>query len=142
MTEAIRTITRQSRYPGGGPGNLQGDGTDADDEQRGGSRGGGAGPRVGAFCGGTGVGARRLPDERRAGVPAHGSAKVSCATARAVAVAVGYEAKLMASQSFPGSRTAVHGFRCVTNQVGHESEETFSVRCSGGRGTVGFEWGV
>ena len=83
-------------------------------------------------------GACRTPTERVSGLTA--SAKVSCATARAVAA--GYDAKLMAAQSFPGSRMAVHGFRCVTNQVGQESEETFSVRCSGGPGTVRFEWGV
>lgn len=98
----------------------------------------GSGPFAGAPA--SAHGACRTSAERVSRLTA--SAKVSCATARAVAVAVGYEAKLMASQSFPGSRTAVHGFRCVTNQVGHESEETFSVRCSGGRGTVGFEWGV
>ena len=83
-------------------------------------------------------GACRTPTERVSGLAA--SAKVSCATARAVAA--GYDAKLTAAQSFPGSRMAVHGFRCVTNQVGHGSEETFSVRCSGGPGTVRFEWGV
>ena len=83
-------------------------------------------------------GACRTPVERVSGLKA--GVKVSCATARAVAA--GYDAKLMASQSFPGPRTAVQGFRCVTNQVGHESEETFSVRCSGGRGTVRFKWGV
>lgn len=83
-------------------------------------------------------GACRAPAARVSRLTA--SAKVSCATARAVGA--GYDAAVMAGGTFPGSRIAVHGFGCVTNQRGHESEESFVVRCSGAAGTVRFQWGV
>ena len=68
------------------------------------------------------------------------SARASCATARTVAAA--YDAKVMAGGSFPGGPMAVNGFRCVASPAGSAEEETFSVRCTGGRGTVRFQWGV
>lgn len=83
-------------------------------------------------------GACRSGSERVYGLTA--SAKVSCATARAVAAA--YDARIMAGGSFPGGRTDVNGFRCAANLAGPEWEEAFAVRCTGGRGVVRFEWGV
>lgn len=83
-------------------------------------------------------GACRSATERVVQVTA--STKVSCATARAVAAA--YDAKVMAGGSFPGGRMAVNGFGCVTSPAGAAAEETFSVRCTGRRGTVRFQWGV
>ena len=83
-------------------------------------------------------GACRTTTERVSRLTA--STKVRCATARAVAAA--YDVKIMAGGSFPGGRMAVNGFRCVTSPAGPAAEETFSVRCTGGRGTLRFHWGV
>ncbi len=69
------------------------------------------------------------------------SRKVSCGAARKVAAA--YDAKVMAGGSFPGQgRVAARGFSCATISVGHDWEESFSVRCASGRGVVRFVWGV
>lgn len=83
-------------------------------------------------------GACRSSTERVARLTA--STRVSCATARTVAAA--YDANVMAGGSFPGGRMAVNGFRCVTRPAGPAAEETSSVRCTGGRGTLHFQWGV
>lgn len=86
-------------------------------------------------------GACRPPSDiqRVSGLKASG--KVSCATARRVASA--YDAHVMGTESFPGGQpVSVLGYTCRTSQVGHSSEETFSVRCSSGRGVVRFAWGV
>jgi len=69
------------------------------------------------------------------------SRMVSCAEARKVAAA--YDAKVMGGGSFPGKgRLAAEGFSCATTSVGHDSEESFSVRCGSRRGVVRFMWGV
>ena len=70
-----------------------------------------------------------------------GSGKVSCATARKVAVA--YDRHVMQSQSFPGGgRVVAAGFACRARPA-EQQEETFLVRCTGGNGKlVRFTWGV
>ena len=69
------------------------------------------------------------------------SRRVSCGAARKVAAA--YDARLMVGGSFPDKgRVAAGGFSCATTSVGHDSEESFSVRCSSRRGVVRFVWGV
>lgn len=101
-----------------------------------------------AITGGFGVGmaspasahgACRSATERVSGLTA--TAKVSCTTARKVAA--GYDTEVMAGGAFPGgSRVSTRGFSCATTPVGHESEESFSVRCAGRRGVIRFAWGV
>ena len=84
-------------------------------------------------------GACRPPVERVSGLSA--SRMVSCGSARKVAAA--YDAKVTDGGTFPGSgRIRAGGFSCATTPVGHDSEETFSVRCESRRGVVRFVWGV
>ena len=69
------------------------------------------------------------------------SRRVSCGAARKVAAA--YDSKVMKSGSFPGEgRIKAVGFSCTTTSTGHDSNESFSVRCATRRGVVRFVWGV
>ncbi len=69
------------------------------------------------------------------------SRRVSCGAARKVAAA--YDAKVLAGGSFPDEGAiAAGGFSCATTSLGHDSEESFSVRCGSRRGVVRFMWGV
>ncbi|MGI8685049.1 MAG: hypothetical protein ACR2MO_08195 [Acidimicrobiales bacterium] len=84
-------------------------------------------------------GACRSPEGRVSELVA--SARVGCATARRVAAA--FDAAVLEGGAFPGDgRVAARGFACRAGGVGHESEESFSVRCSSGRNVVRFAWGV
>lgn len=84
-------------------------------------------------------GACRSTTERVTGLSASG--RITCGAAQRVAAA--YDTAVMTGRSFPGAGAlAVEGFRCTTTSVGHESEETFSVRCAGRRGEIRFAWGV
>jgi len=83
-------------------------------------------------------GACRYGGDRVTGLTA--SARVRCATAQRVAAA--YDSAVMQGGSFPGGRVAAAGYLCRTTAVGEAAEETFAVRCSGGRNVVRFAWGV
>ena len=81
----------------------------------------------------------RSPVERVTDLSA--SRRVTCGAARKVAAA--YDTKVMQGGSFPGQgRVKARGFSCATTSTGHESEESFSVRCTSRRGVVRFVWGV
>ncbi len=69
------------------------------------------------------------------------SRRVSCGAARKVASA--YDSKVMRGGSFPADgRVKAAGFSCATASTGHDSDESFSVRCATRRGVVRFVWGV
>ena len=84
-------------------------------------------------------GACRSPEGRVEALVA--SSRVRCGTAQRVAAA--FDAAVLQAGSFPaGGQIEARGFTCRAAGVGHEAEESFSVRCTSSRNLVRFTWGV